>query len=46
MSSTDATINALFDENRKFPPSKEATARAVVADWGIYSRAAADPLAY
>ena len=46
MSSTDATINALFAENRKFPPSEETTATAVVSDESIYERARADPLAF
>jgi acetyl-CoA synthetase len=46
MSSTEATINALFAENRKFPPSAETTANAVLADLTIYDTANADPLAF
>ncbi len=41
-----ATIEALFAEDRTFPPPAEFVARANLQDPGIYERAAADPEAY
>jgi len=39
-------IDALLQENRKFPPSDEFRRAAVVGDEGVYERAAADPDAF
>ena len=41
-----AAIDALFDENRTFPPSEEFRAQANYSDPAIYERAAADPEAF
>ena len=41
-----ATIEALFAEDRTFPPPAEFVAKANLQDPGIYERAAADPEAY
>jgi acetyl-CoA synthetase len=39
-------IDALLQENRRFPPPGAFTSRALVADPGIYERAARDPEAF
>jgi acetyl-CoA synthetase len=41
-----ATIEALFEERRSFPPPEEFRRRAVLTDPEVYKRAAADPEAY
>ncbi len=41
--STQAAIEALLDEQRTFPPSKEFAAGAVVKDESVYRRAEEDP---
>ena len=46
MSGDSGALSALLTEERRFPPPKEFTARAVVGDAGIYERAAADREAY
>jgi acetyl-CoA synthetase len=43
---TPSTIEALFDEQRSFPPSEAFSAQAVVRDPEVYRRAEADPEAY
>lgn len=43
---TPSTIEALFDEQRSFPPSEAFSAQAVVRDPEVYPRAEADPEAY
>jgi acetyl-CoA synthetase len=42
MSDADQNISALLSEDRVFPPPPDFTERAIVADDGIYERAAAD----
>ncbi|MDH3784770.1 MAG: acetate--CoA ligase, partial [Acidobacteriota bacterium] len=39
-------LDALLDENRRFPPSDSFREAAVVRDEQVYERAAADPLAF
>ncbi|MGH2389099.1 MAG: AMP-binding protein, partial [Chloroflexota bacterium] len=41
-----ATIEALFEERRSFPPPEEFRRRAVLTDPEVYKRAAADPEGY
>ncbi|HVA92281.1 MAG TPA: AMP-binding protein, partial [Chloroflexota bacterium] len=41
-----ATIEALFEERRSFPPSEEFRRQALLTDPEVYARAAADPEAY
>jgi acetyl-CoA synthetase len=41
-----AALDALLDENRKFPPPADFAASAHVRDRAIYARADADPEAY
>jgi acetyl-CoA synthetase len=43
MSTMEKALEALLQENRRFPPSAEFRARAQAADPEIYARAAADP---
>jgi acetyl-CoA synthetase len=43
---TARTIEALFDEQRSFPPTSEFRAQAVVRDPEIYQRAEANPEAF
>ncbi len=46
MAQQSDAIEALYGENRKFPPPPEFQARAVVSDDEIYRRAEADPEAF
>ena len=46
MTLSDPTISALFEENRRFPPSDAAKRAAVISDPAIYERASADRLAF
>ncbi|MFL5538589.1 MAG: acetate--CoA ligase [Longimicrobiaceae bacterium] len=46
MSSTEATLDSLLQEDRTFPPPPEFAAQANERDPGIYARADADPEAY
>ena len=46
MSSTEATLDSLLQEDRTFPPPPEFAARANERDPGVYARADADPEAY
>ena len=41
-----ATIEALFEERRSFPPSEAFRRQALLSDPEVYARAAADPEAY
>ena len=45
-SSSEKSLDALLDERRIFPPSKEFRARASWNDPAVYDRAAKDPEAY
>ena len=44
--SESRTIEALQNEERRFPPPPAFTAAATIADEGVYARAAADPEAF
>jgi acetyl-CoA synthetase len=46
MSSTEATLDSLLQEDRTFPPPPEFAAQANERDPGVYARADADPEAY
>ena len=43
MAQQEATIEALYGEDRTFPPPPEFKARALIQDEEIYRRAEADP---
>ena len=46
MTEVSSTIDALFHENREFPPPPDFAREAVANDPGIYDRAAKDPEAF
>ena len=46
MSSTEATLDSLLQEDRTFPPAPEFAAQANERDPGVCARADGDPEAY